>query len=115
MALLAGGVTAVDPGLQAQRTALAWTRTGQSIIVNALLVLRAGLEGGRFVVSALGIALLLAAAAAIACGAWRRHRLVRSLDSRAPPLLLMQAIMLVTLLACAAGVASITASIHFST
>lgn len=70
-------MTAVrDPGLQGERTALAWNRTALSIGVNALLVLRAGWSSGPAAVSALALALLLAAVATAVIGAWRRKRLV---------------------------------------
>lgn len=100
-----------DAGLQPQRTALAWTRTGLAIFVNALLVLRVAVQSGQSFVSLLGVALLLSAAAVVACGAWRRRALMQSVELGSPPTLLMQAVVLVVLLACAAGVASITASL----
>lgn len=61
-----------DPGLQPQRTALAWNRTTLSLAVNALLVLRAGLKDGNQALLALG-ALVGIAAGVIAFAAVRRR------------------------------------------
>ncbi|MDF2466830.1 MAG: oxidoreductase [Ramlibacter sp.] len=62
-----------DPGLQPQRTALAWNRTTLALAINALLVLRAGLQTGDRALLALG-ALVGIAAVAIAVAAMRRRR-----------------------------------------
>src|SRR5690606_20135941 len=50
-----------DAGAQPQRTALAWSRTGLAVSVNAVLVLRLGEASGQTLTTALGIFLLLAA------------------------------------------------------
>ncbi|HUP09298.1 MAG TPA: DUF202 domain-containing protein [Caldimonas sp.] len=64
-----------DPGLQAERTALAWTRTAFAVLANALLAARSGLASDSPAVTALAFVLLAAAAAAVAYGARRRHAL----------------------------------------
>ena len=66
---------AFDPGLQAERTALAWTRTAAAVGVNALLTLRAGLTQDRPWVMRLGAVLLLAAIAVAIYSVVRRHQL----------------------------------------
>lgn len=48
-----------DPGLQPERTALAWNRTALAAVINACLLLRSGMEG-------LNPALLLGAGCLIA-------------------------------------------------
>jgi uncharacterized membrane protein YidH (DUF202 family) len=78
---------AYDPGLQRERTAMAWTRTGLAVLVNALIVLRAGANEGQALVLALGSLLLAAAGAAIGCGAWRSRRLASGADPTTPWLL----------------------------
>ena len=60
-----------DPGLQPERTSLAWARTAMAIVVNAALVLRAGLIGDLQALAITGV-LLLGCAATIA--AYARHR-----------------------------------------
>ncbi len=61
-------LTARDPGLQAERTALSWHRTALSALVTAVLVLRGSLTGRASLAGAAGVCLAAAALAAA------RHR-----------------------------------------
>jgi uncharacterized membrane protein YidH (DUF202 family) len=73
-----------DPGLQRERTAMAWTRTGLAVLVNSLVVLRAGANSSDIFILTLGFLLLAAAGAAVACGAWRSRRLAQGDDPATP-------------------------------
>jgi uncharacterized membrane protein YidH (DUF202 family) len=99
-----------DSGLQPERTALAWSRTGLALLVNALVVLRSGWTSGQRWVLALGALLLLAAAATVLVGRWRARVLVQPGTPAAVPAGLMAAVVLVAWLACVAGVASLAAA-----
>lgn len=105
-------VSQADPGLQPQRTALAWSRTGLAVFVNALLALRAAAQSGQTLLAAVGIVLLVAAAAAVVCGAWRRQCLSEPGVPSAPPVQIALACVTVTWLACAAGMASILSTLR---
>ncbi|HMN84139.1 MAG TPA: DUF202 domain-containing protein [Burkholderiaceae bacterium] len=96
-----------DPGLQPQRTALAWSRTALALFINAVVILRAGAVHDDRPITTLGILLLIASAATAACGTWRRRRLIRARQPLAPPAWLMCAMVLVVWGACLAGVASL--------
>ncbi|MBH3430149.1 DUF202 domain-containing protein [Pseudomonas alkylphenolica] len=65
-----------DPGLQAERTALSWSRTGLAVLANALLALREGWHGQHGPISVLACVMLVAAAAAVIYGTWRRQQLL---------------------------------------
>lgn len=60
---MTGAVPARDPGLQQERTALAWRRTGLALVGGALLV-------GRLTMETLGASVLVPAAVAAALAAW---------------------------------------------
>lgn len=60
-----------DPGLQPERTGLAWSRTAFVMLINALLFLRGGLTGeGHLLLWGAGVLLLTA----IAMWGWGRRR-----------------------------------------
>ena len=95
-----------DPGLQAERTALAWNRTGLAVLVNALLALRSGWTAREAPITALGFVLLLASGAIVVYGAWRRRQLLSGRGVLAPSAHAVAAVAAVTLLACAVEIAS---------
>ena len=94
-----------DPGLQAERTALAWHRTALTLFVNAALTLRAGISDHEPLATALGAGLLLSTALAVLFGALRGRRLARG-DVRAVSPLALAGMAMVTCLASLAGLAS---------
>jgi uncharacterized membrane protein YidH (DUF202 family) len=100
-----------NTGLQRERTAMAWNRTGLAMLVNALLVLRAGALAGQPLVVALGFLLLVASGGAVGCGAWRAHHLARGAEHTTPLLLIVASVAGVWV-ACAAGVAAVLVTVH---
>lgn len=98
-----------DPGLQRERTAMAWNRTGLAVLVNALLVLRAGAVSSQMAILAAGALLLTAAGGFIAFGTWRSHHLTTPAGATTP-WLLIAATVATAWIACAAGVASVLVS-----
>ncbi|HEX8886950.1 MAG TPA: DUF202 domain-containing protein [Noviherbaspirillum sp.] len=89
-----------DPGLQAERTALAWSRTAFAFLVNALLWLRAGLADDDSMLLLFGLALLALAAGFHICGRRRGRALMTG--ARPVPVhpALMRALALGAALAC---------------
>ena len=73
-----------DSGLQAQRTALAWGRTRLAMIVNALLVLRFGVNAGDRPVEILGIGFFAISGGMLLIGENRRRQLAKT-RARASP------------------------------
>ncbi len=67
-----------DPGLQPQRTALAWSRTALAMIVNSLLVLRLGVNAGDRPVESVGIGLLAISGGILLIGETRRRELAEA-------------------------------------
>ncbi|VFR70825.1 hypothetical protein BRI9_4387 [plant metagenome] len=95
--------TPMDPGLQPQRTALAWSRTAMTVGVNAALVLRVGVHGEEPLLTVFGIILLVAAAGLVLVAAWRKQALMRADAPGAPPAFMLQAVVAVCVLACVGG------------
>lgn len=93
-----------ESGLQGERTALAWTRTGLAVLVNAALLLRAGLLQPSRPLAACGAALLIAAAAVTLYGARRKRQLASSPPLPAAPPAAMLALAAVALITCVAAV-----------
>lgn len=96
-----------DPGLQPERTALAWGRTSLAIAVNALLSLRAGLLLGETSLVAIGALLFAAAGATVAVGAVRRAQLAGDELTITPPRWALPGVAAATVLASIAGIASV--------
>ena len=78
-----------DPGLQPERTALAWRRTGLVMAANAILLLRSGLQAGPVAVSWLGVALVCVAVAMLLAGEHRRVHLSRTAAAAPADLLIL--------------------------
>lgn len=94
-----------DPGLQPERTAMAWTRTGAAMAVNGLLVLRAGWTGdSRALVAAAGM-VFVSAAALVQLGRVRGVQLATRTPAVARPCFMMLAVNAVVLCAMAAALA----------
>lgn len=95
-----------DPGLQAERTALAWTRTAFAVLANALIALRSGYVSGSVPVLTLAVTLLLSAACTFVFATFRRHVLLR--EAATPVAGAVVAAMAATVLgACLTGVIAV--------
>lgn len=92
-----------DPGLQGERTALAWTRTALALLVNALLLTRAGLVHRSSPVAVVGAVLLGIALLVAWYGSRRRAQVTSPAQPQAPPARAMLGIAGVALLASLSG------------
>ena len=91
----------MDPGLQPERTALAWSRTAVGLLANALIALRAAHTDGSRTLAALAVSLVVAAGATLVVAAWRRWHLEGW--PHAPPVIVLRLVATVVLIACVTG------------
>lgn len=94
-----------DPGLQGERTALAWSRTSLALFANGLLTLRTGWINGESFITALAGLLLFGAVAMGAYGRFRRGQLIGLEVPSAPPAFAMGTAALFSIAACLVGLA----------
>lgn len=99
-----------DPGLQAERTALAWTRTAVAVVANALLALRAGVAQQHWLVAGLGVVLLLCAATLTTFGVLRRGELLGQAGPRSPSPWMPLGTVAFALTCCIAAIATVRLS-----
>jgi hypothetical protein len=99
-----------DPGLQPQRTSLAWSRTGLAVLVNAVVVLRTATHARNGLLLALGLGLLLASCIVGLCGAGRNTALRSGLHRTGVPWRSIFSVTAVTLTAAVAGILCMLAS-----
>jgi uncharacterized membrane protein YidH (DUF202 family) len=91
-----------DPGLQPERTSLAWTRTALAVLLNALVVLRGAWVDGSAVLLATGGMLALAACALYGYGVYR-GRVLLACEGQVPHPSGLAWVAALVLLACATG------------
>jgi uncharacterized membrane protein YidH (DUF202 family) len=97
-----------SPGLQSERTALAWTRTALTAAVAALVVTRFGIVRHDAALTAGGIVLLLGAGAVGLTGRLRHEAIRAAVAERRSPVSLT-AIRLLTALVMACAVVAVAA------
>jgi uncharacterized membrane protein YidH (DUF202 family) len=93
-----------DPGLQSERTALAWSRTALALAANAALTIRSGLTNQAPPVLFLGAVLLVAAAMLVPLSGWRRKQLLKAQKPISAQPRLLLAVCLLAMLASAAAI-----------
>ena len=96
-----------DPGLQAERTSLAWSRTAASLLLNALLALRAGYIGGSAFVVVLALAMVLTAVGTFLYARHRRRTLLGSALDIDVPTAAVVAISVAVLAAAVTGLSAV--------
>lgn len=96
-----------DPGLQAERTSLAWSRTSLALAANAILILRTAITERHLPLILVAGVIGLAAAGIWVGGHVRGQQLLRV--ARAVDARLTLAVALLACLAVAAGLTSIAA------
>jgi uncharacterized membrane protein YidH (DUF202 family) len=92
-----------DPGLQPERTALAWRRTALSLLVNGALLLRPAVEARSPALGTAALLVLLAAATLVVVGEHRRRALASASVHRAPHAGLAALLLAAVWLACGAA------------
>ena len=90
-----------DPGLQPERTAMAWTRTCAAMAVNGLLVLRAGWTGGNSALVAVAGMVFALAAVVLQLGRVRGVQLATETPAAASPFFMLLAMSAAVLCALA--------------
>ena len=96
-----------DPGLQPERTSLAWTRTAGGMLLNAVLCLRIGYLANSLGLVSLALALLAASGLTFAIGRRRRRQLLCAGAPLAVDAFAISLVVASTLLAALTGMCAI--------
>ncbi|KGG92573.1 MULTISPECIES: DUF202 domain-containing protein [Comamonas] len=96
-----------DVGLQPERTAMSWTRTASSLILNAFLVLRYAQSTNSFPLAALAIVIVVSAAAIYAEGLNRQSSFSIEMRPHCTSNFSLKFVAASTLFACVTGLGAI--------
>jgi uncharacterized membrane protein YidH (DUF202 family) len=96
-----------DPGLQPERTALAWRRTALAMLANGALLVRGSIHTDSRVLFMVSMAIVVASLSTFGIATWRHRELMQHDPPRAPHASLMMLVAGIVLVSTAVGVFSI--------
>ena len=96
-----------DPGVQPERTGLAWRRTALSMLLNGALLVRSAVQAQSVALRCVSALVVMGALFMYAVSWYRDRSLMRVADPRSPHAAVMLTVISTVLLACFAAVITI--------
>ncbi|WP_439670757.1 DUF202 domain-containing protein [Cupriavidus necator] len=96
-----------DPGVQPERTGLAWRRTALSMLLNGALLVRSAMEAQSVVLRCVSALVVVGALFMYAMSWYRDRSLMRVAVPRSPHAAIMRTVVSTVLFACLAAVIAI--------